>query len=138
MIPGYRLSAGQAPFSESGERPARNQDAPAILLEYFSLCLIGTLTCGGSIAADRDASTLVIVDEAGNFHAVSAHDFAALPRRTITAKVGQTDSKCKGVLLVELLQLAGVVFANDLRGKRAAIVIVLEATDGYRTAISQL
>jgi hypothetical protein len=37
-----------------------------------------------------------------------------------------------------LLQSVGVVFGHDLRGARAANVVLLEAPDGYRIALAQL
>ena len=40
--------------------------------------------------------------------------------------------------LVEVLKSVGVEFGEKLRGKRASDVVVIEASDGYRTALSLL
>ena len=105
---------------------------------FFIVVSIIALQCGHLIAANAESPSLTVIDEAGKSHAISAHDFATLPHQTVTAKIGQADSKCEGVSLVDLLQSVGVVFGHDLRGPRAANVILLEAKDGYRTALAQL
>ena len=87
--------------------------------------------------AEIAATSLRIIDESGKAHVITAQDFAKLPHRSVSAKIGQADSTCEGVALVDLLESAGVAFGKDLRGPRAANVIVLEAQDGYRTALSQ-
>ena len=88
--------------------------------------------------ANIASTSLCVIDESGKAHVITAQDFAKLPRRSVSAKIGQADSTCEGVALVDLLESAGVTFGKDLRGPRAANVIALEAQDGYRTALSQL
>jgi hypothetical protein len=110
----------------------------AIWSTFFITISIVALQCGRLFGADAESPSLTVIDEAGKSHAISAHDFAALPHQTVTVKIGPADSKCEGVGLVDLLQSVGVVFGHDLRGARAANVVLLEAQDGYRIALAQL
>jgi hypothetical protein len=95
-------------------------------------------TSAADTTVQTHASTLTLIDEQGKAKTLTADDFVRLPRRTVKAKNGQTDSEFEGVSLVELLKSVGVVFGKELRGPRAADVIVLEANDGYRVAVALL
>ena len=95
-----------------------------------------TLICA-SIAFAADATrTLSLVDEAGATHSISPEDMAKLPRHKLKAKDHDRESEFEGVLLVDLLKSVGVEFGDQLKGKRASNVIVLEATDGYRVSLA--
>ena len=59
---------------------------------------------GSARTLDEIAASLQVIDEAGKTHTISAHDFAGLPHRSVSAKVGESDSTCEGVSLVDLLE----------------------------------
>lgn len=94
--------------------------------------------------ADTQAKTqagsenLNVIDEAGEKHTVSRKEFAGLPRQTVKVKDHEADAEFEGVLLVELLKSAGVKFGDDLKGRRAATIAILDAPDKYRVALSLL
>ena len=68
---------------------------------------------------------------------LSASDLKAMPRAKVTAK--DHDGKAReydGVALQTLLAKAGVPLGSELRGKNMTLLIVAEATDGYRAVFS--
>jgi Oxidoreductase molybdopterin binding domain len=116
----------------------------AVALFVLNLVLPSALLCAAedppqaaTHAAENASTSLRVIDESSKTHVITTQDFAKLPHRSVSAKIGQVDSTCEGVSLVDLLESAGVTFGKELRGPRAANVIVLEAQDGYRTALSQ-
>ncbi len=68
---------------------------------------------------------------------LSLADLNKLPRHSVQAKNhdGQ-ESKYEGVGLGEVLQLAGVKFGKELRGKAVAAYLLVEAADGYQTVFA--
>jgi hypothetical protein len=91
--------------------------------------------CVTAIAANPE---LTVIDIDGNHKTLTADDITKLPHQTVHAKTHDIESEFEGVSLVDLLQSIGVVFGEKLRGTRASEVLLVEATDGYRTAISLL
>ena len=68
---------------------------------------------------------------------LSAADIAKLPRRTVKAKDHSgKELTYEGTPLIEVLQLAGVPFGENLRGKSLALYLVVEAADGYRAVFA--
>lgn len=64
-------------------------------------------------------------------------DFAKLPHKTVRAKdhSGMV-SEFEGVMLVDVLGLAGVQFGEHLRGTSLAKYLVVEASDGYKAVFA--
>jgi DMSO/TMAO reductase YedYZ molybdopterin-dependent catalytic subunit len=81
---------------------------------------------------------LDVIDEAGAEHKMNRSDFVRLPRRSAKVKIHEAEAEFEGVPLVDLLTSAGVKFGDDLKGRRAATVAILEATDKYRVVVSLL
>jgi len=50
-----------------------------------------------------------------------------------TGRHGGKEASLESVELGEVLKLAGVKFCEALRGKRLALFLVVDASDGYRT-----
>ena len=64
---------------------------------------------------------------------LSAADLAALPRQRVTARDHEgREATYEGVALVELLRRTGLELGEKLRGKKLALFLVAEASDGYR------
>jgi DMSO/TMAO reductase YedYZ molybdopterin-dependent catalytic subunit len=89
------------------------------------LCLV--------LAAGEDPApgTLQVGDEAGKAAALSAKEWAKLPREKVEVK-GLT---YEGVSLAEVLRFAGVSFENHPRDRAASYVLV-EGGDGYRAVLA--
>ncbi|MBC7798252.1 MAG: molybdopterin-dependent oxidoreductase [Pyrinomonadaceae bacterium] len=64
-------------------------------------------------------------------------DLAKLTRRDLKIKsVDNKETTFSGFELREVLQLAGVKFGDDLRGKRLAEYLLVEAADGYKAVFA--
>jgi hypothetical protein len=81
---------------------------------------------------------LIIVDELNKSHTLNSSDLARLARTHAKVSVHGEQADFEGVQLSELLKAASVKFGDALKGKRAATVVVIEAADDYRTALSLL
>jgi Oxidoreductase molybdopterin binding domain len=79
---------------------------------------------------------LQVSDGAGKLSALSAKDWAKLPRSKVEVK-GKDDATAhyEGVSLAEVLRFAGVSFDDHPRGRAAAYVLV-EGSDGYRAVLA--
>ena len=63
-------------------------------------------------------------------------DFAQLPRTSVQVHDhAGTSVTYAGVLLRDIMVLAGVPLGEQLRGDRLALYLVVEAADGYRLAL---
>jgi hypothetical protein len=94
---------------------------------------------GNTPRAAADEPQLVVTDEAGKVHQITATDISRLARRKLeTTDYDKAKAEYEGVSLVDLLQSVGVVFGKELKGTRASTVVLIEANDGYRIAISLL
>ena len=60
----------------------------------------------------------------------------SLPHIKVTTHSADTTAVYEGVALKDLLEHAGVHFGEDLRGKRLASCLLVEAADGYRVVIA--
>jgi DMSO/TMAO reductase YedYZ molybdopterin-dependent catalytic subunit len=64
-------------------------------------------------------------------------DFAHLPRTVVRVhEPAGTVATYAGVLLRDILALAGVPLGEQLRGDRLALYVVVEAADGYRVVFA--
>jgi DMSO/TMAO reductase YedYZ molybdopterin-dependent catalytic subunit len=104
------------------------------------LCRLGTVNMTAALpqaGAANDAAVLTVKGEVKQELRLSAADLKALPRVKITAKDHDGVARQhEGVALQSLLAKAGVPQGGELRGKNMALVVVAEATDGYRAAFS--
>ena len=67
---------------------------------------------------------------------LTAADLAKLPRRTVRASDHGKEGVFEGVLLGEVLKLAGVSLGEKLHGGQLALYLVVEASDGYRAVFA--
>ena len=70
--------------------------------------------------------------------ALSIADLKKMPRKTVTV-MNPHEKKMEtyeGVLLEDLLQRAGAMHGEQLRGLALSMYVVAEATDGYRVVFS--
>ncbi len=76
---------------------------------------------------------LRVVAADGSEHALSAQEWAGLPRITIQAVDHDgKDAKFEGVAARDVLKLVNAPLGKDMRGKNLATYVVAEAIDGYR------
>lgn len=80
------------------------------------------------------ADTLKVVGPTGQ--ALTAADFAALPRIALKAGIHDKDYTFEGVELTGLLGKVGATTGKDLRGPAMSQVVLATAADGYRLALS--
>src|SRR6516165_159095 len=97
---------------------------------------VGLVSVGRGLESKDDqkqASSLTVLNEAGKTTAMTAEDFAKLPRQTLKVK-DRTGAAVvyEGVSLAEVLRSAGVVLGKELKGPLLANALLVEATDGYR------
>jgi hypothetical protein len=76
---------------------------------------------------------LRVVSADGGEHAVSAQEWAGLPRITVQAiDHDGKEAKFEGVAARDVLKLVNAPLGKDLRGKNLAVYVLAEAADGYR------
>ena len=102
------------------------------------LGVLGTLNTTAAhpqAAPANDATLLVIKGEVKQELHLSAADLKALPRVKVTAKDHDGIAReHEGVTLLTILAKAGVPQGGELRGKNMTLIVVADATDGYRAA----
>lgn len=67
---------------------------------------------------------------------LDAATLAALPRETVTATTHGETLQCEGVALAALMQAAGAMPAEPLRGAQLGRYVQVDARDGYRAVFS--
>jgi hypothetical protein len=89
-------------------------------------------------ASQADSRVILqVTGEVGHPLALSADEFAKLPRRTVEAKGHDgTLSRYDGVAPVELLAKSGAPVGKDLRGPALAVYLVVQAADNYRAVFA--
>jgi DMSO/TMAO reductase YedYZ molybdopterin-dependent catalytic subunit len=98
---------------------------------------LGTSAAWPQAGAANDAALLVVKGEVRQELRLTAADLKALPRVKVTAKGHDgTAREYEGVALQSLLAKAGVPPSGELQGKNMTLVVVAEASDGYRAAFS--
>jgi hypothetical protein len=79
------------------------------------------------------APASIKVEVGGKVTEMSAADLAKLPRKEVTGKDHDgRESTFSGVEIREILTAAGAKLGADIRGKRLAEYLLVEAADGYR------
>lgn len=87
------------------------------------------------------APASIKVEVGGKVKEMSAADLAKLPRKEVTGKDHDgKESTFSGVEIREILTAAGAKLGAEIRGKRLAEYLLVEAADGYRAvyAIAEL
>jgi hypothetical protein len=82
------------------------------------------------------AQQIVVQSESGATVKLTAADVAALPHQEVSADDHGQTVRFEGVPLHVLLEKAGVTFGESLRGKRMAVCLLVEASDGYRVVFA--
>ncbi|HWP47526.1 MAG TPA: molybdopterin-dependent oxidoreductase [Candidatus Limnocylindrales bacterium] len=82
-------------------------------------------------------SLLMVVGEVEHPLRLEESDLAKLPRRTVQVRDHEgKEATYEGVPLVDILQLAGVKFGRELRGKQLARYLLVQAADGYQVVFA--
>lgn len=106
-----------------------------ILLCLIACCFAVTVSAQ-TTQTNKTTTPEVLLNVSGDVPTslkLSAADFAKLPRRSVQAKDHDgKDAAFEGVMVYEILKLAGVEFGEKLRGKKLASYLLVEAADGYR------
>jgi hypothetical protein len=77
---------------------------------------------------------LTVQTDSGKQVLLTRGDIEALPHTQVTA--GPEQTAFEGVALKGVLEKAGIVFGESLKGKRLASCLVVQAVDGYRVVIA--
>jgi DMSO/TMAO reductase YedYZ molybdopterin-dependent catalytic subunit len=78
-----------------------------------------------------------ITGEVAHPQAISAPEFAKLPRQAVRARNhAGAEAQYEGVALVDLLAKAGVPGDKELKGQAMVLYVVVEASDGYRAVFA--
>ncbi|HXN93374.1 MAG TPA: molybdopterin-dependent oxidoreductase [Candidatus Acidoferrales bacterium] len=101
------------------------------------LTTVGATAARPQAGAANDVAVLTVKGEVKQELRLSAADLKAMPRVKVTAKDHDGVAReHEGVALQTLLAKAGVPQGAELRGKNMTLIVVAEATDGYRAAFS--
>lgn len=110
---------------------------------FIALCLTLVFYCPVICPQDRQETgitptpVLSVGGEVERPQKLSIADLAKLPRRTARAKDHNgKESVYEGVVLIDILRLAGVPFGEGLRGKKLSLCLIVEAADGYRAVFA--
>jgi DMSO/TMAO reductase YedYZ molybdopterin-dependent catalytic subunit len=107
---------------------AYSQDAPPAKSEARA---------GAEQSASSGAVLLEVSGEVERPLKLTSADLAKLPRTTLSARAhDEKEHRFDGVMLVEILKLAGVPLGKELRGKNMALYVVVEAADNYRAVFA--
>ena len=79
---------------------------------------------------------IFVENERGQKMSFRAGDLAKLKRVNVKASAHGQEGVYEGVLLVDVLTLAGVEFGEKLRGKRLAGYLLVEAADKYQVVFA--
>lgn len=88
------------------------------------------------LASPASSQQLTIQNEAGKQTVLSRADIEALPHVKISAGASGSTAVYEGAALQALLEKAGVSLGENVRGKRLASYLLVEAADGYRVVFA--
>lgn len=100
-------------------------------MRWRVLVLLATLSATPCAAQD-----LMLKGSDGQSRTLSAQAFAALPHVTIHVQERSGPAEFAGVPVSALTALVGAPQGEALRGPAAAMVVVVTAADGYRSALA--
>ncbi len=103
------------------------------LLLLFFLCSFNVQ----AVQMQRESSLLIVRGEVEKPLQLSLSELSKLPRRTVRAK-NHDGKECsyEGVELREILIRAGVKFGKELKGRRLASFVLVEAADKYQVVFA--
>jgi hypothetical protein len=100
-------------------------------------CLIPLVALFALLQPQRAIGQQLAVQSAdGRQTILTKADVEALPRVKVAAKAHGENATFEGPLLRSVLEKAGVVLGETLRGKAMASCLLVEAADGYRAVIA--
>jgi hypothetical protein len=99
---------------------------------FFPVVLI-VLTLQATLASGQQ---LTVQAEGGKQTVLARADIEALPHVKITTDASGVSTTFEGIPLRAVLEKAGVVLGETLKGKRMASCLLVEAADGYRVVIA--
>jgi hypothetical protein len=79
---------------------------------------------------------LTVQSDDGKQVVLSRSDIEGLARVQVNVQLGSGPTSYEGVTLTSILEKAGIVFGESLKGKRLASCLVVQAADGYRVVIA--
>ena len=80
---------------------------------------------------------LTVQTDSGKQLALSRVDLEALPHVKVTASEHSSGPvNYEGVMLMSVLERAGVAYGETMKGKRLSSCLLVEAADGYRVVIA--
>ena len=79
---------------------------------------------------------LMIESDTGRQTVLALADINALPHIKVSTTASGTPVTFEGVAVRAVLEKAGIGFGESLRGKRLALCLLIEASDGYRVVIA--
>jgi hypothetical protein len=89
------------------------------------------------VVGDRaTAQSLIVTGSDGHATTISAAQLASAGRVSVTTNDHGAAAKFQGVPLATVLTMAGVQLGDSLRGPRMAEVLLVSASDGYKTAFA--
>jgi hypothetical protein len=86
-------------------------------------------------AALTHAQQLTVQNDGEKQTVLARADIEALPHTKVTIS-SDASTTFEGVALKAVLEKAGIVFGESLKGKRLASCLLVEAADGYRAVIA--
>ncbi|MGA2100606.1 MAG: molybdopterin-dependent oxidoreductase [Candidatus Sulfotelmatobacter sp.] len=98
---------------------------------WLFLAVVAVLTLQAS-----HAQQLTVQNDDGKQTVLSRADLEALPHVKVQAAAHDVSAAFEGVALKAVLEKAGIVLGEALRGKRLAACLLVEAADGYRVVIA--
>lgn len=100
-----------------------------------AVAVLAVSTLFGPRAAGQAAATLALAGEGGTAKTVTMAELAALPQVEV-AFTGRDSSRVvlRGPTVRSLMTLVGAPAGRELRGPSMLLVVVAEASDGYKVA----
>ena len=98
--------------------------------------ILAVLSALSMPAAQAWAQQLTIQNDDGKRTVLSRADLEALPHVKVQATAHDVSATFEGVAVKTVLEKAGIVFGEGMRGKRLASCLLVEAADGYKVVIA--
>ncbi len=99
----------------------------SLLTLLFALLLSVQFVHGQQLTVQSDDGKQVVL---------SRSDIEGLKRVQVNVELGSGPTSYEGVTLKSILEKAGIVFGESLKGTRLASCLVVQAADGYRVVIA--
>ena len=104
------------------------------LSALFTSCFLFFLN---TTSYSQDQAYVVVGGEVENPICLSKKDLAGMPQKEIlTQDMSGKNQRYQGVLLADILSLAGVTLGSQLRAENLVKYVLIEALDGYQVIFS--